>query len=342
MANNATIIIKKIKKGGHGHHGGAWKVAYADFVTAMMAFFLLLWLLNSASQEQLHGIADYFSPTIGLKDAAGIGIKGGQGETASEGNKSKDKNTSSGIVYGAPQAGSVVAAPDDNPNVVEGEESEAITVVESSIKSALQETKELEEYRDNVQIDQTAEGLRIQITEKNGKPMFKPNSAELEEHTKKILDKIIEILRFLPNYLSISGHTSTSQAAAASDGSWGLSGARANAARMYMISSGLDKEQVIKLIAKADTEPLDAENPDAPINRRISIVVLKDAKMSKNKQLDPNVPLNNINKEQSQFFMRIQSKDSPTSPEYKAAKAANEVKQKIQTDIQDIKDNKVR
>lgn len=339
---NSTIIIKKIKKGGHAHHGGAWKVAYADFVTAMMAFFLLLWLLNTASKEQLHGISDYFSPTIGLKDAAGIGVKGGLGEKETKGIQRTDRNSNSGIIYGAPQPGSVVAAPDDSANVVEGESAEAITIVESSIKSALQDNKELEEHRDNVLIDQVPEGLRIQITERDGKQMFKSGTAELEQYTKLILDKVVQIVRFLPNYISIAGHTSTSQSVAEKDGGWGLSAERANATRGYMISAGLDKEQIIKLIAKADTEPLDQENPDAPVNRRISIVVLKDAKMSKNKQIDPNVSLETINQEKIRSYMRIQSKDSPSSPEYKEKQAADEAKRKVQSDMETIKNNQVR
>lgn len=341
MSDNSTIIIKKIKKGGHGHHGGAWKVAYADFVTAMMAFFLLLWLLNSASKEQLHGIADFFSPTIGLKDGIGIGVKGGVSD-ATEGEKRSAQTGGSGIIYGVPQQGSVVAAPEETPTVVDGENSEAISVVESTIKSALEDNKELEQYKDNVLIDQTPEGLRIQITEKNGKSMFKEGTAELEESTKKILDKVTQILRFLPNYLSISGHTSTSQAITATDGSWGLSGERANAARSHMVGVGLDKEQVVKLVAKADTEPLDTENPNAPVNRRISIIVLKEAKMSKNKQMDPNIPLKNINPEQQKSYMQIQSKDSPSSPEFKARQSADQIKNQVQTDLNAIKENEVR
>ena len=285
MAQQQNIVIKKVKKGGHGgHHGGAWKVAYADFVTAMMAFFLLLWLLNAVTEEQLKGIADYFTPTIGINNGKGIGVEGGEREKE-EGVK-RDINSAESIVYGSPFKGALIKAPEE---IKESDEKdvEKIILVESDLKREIEGNDALKEYKDNIIIDQTPEGLRIQITDKDGRSMFKQNTAVLEDYTKLILKKVVKIVRYIPNYISITGHTSATPSISKDYGNWELSADRANATRKYMIQAGMDPEHVAKLEARADNELLDPEHPNAPVNRRISIVILKNTHITNKRSVTP-------------------------------------------------------
>ena len=327
--SDGDIIIKKIKKSGHAAHGGAWKVAYADFVTAMMAFFLLLWLLSSASEDQLQGISDYFMPTIGLKDGRGVGISGGLRES-SKGTK-RDDYSGEGMVYGSPFTGAVVKAPEDVPEL-EGEDIEKIAVVEEAIKEAMIESEELRDYQENIQVTQTPEGLKIEITDKGGRSMFKPNTAILEPHTKIVLQKITKIIRFIPNYISITGHTSSEPLKKGIKGdysNWDLSLNRSNSTRKFLIKSGLDKEHIGKLVAKADNELLDPERPMAPMNRRISIVILRNAKLTNRGKINPDVMLSGDKRSLTDSHLQIRPVDLD-----KEQKKTEEEKQTIQRAIE--------
>ena len=178
MDKEASIIIKKIKKGGHGgHHGGAWKVAYADFVTAMMAFFLLLWLLQATAQSQKEGIAEYFTPTIGLRDAAGIGFKGGK-TSYDEGQKVAEKSPPGIIVGRLPQG--PTAQKQEKQSPVEAEsEAYLFEKGEKDIKKAIEEDPNFHDFKDNVIVEQTPEGLKIELIDDDKLPMLslrvKPN-----------------------------------------------------------------------------------------------------------------------------------------------------------------------
>ena len=286
--NLAPIIIKKIKKGGGGHHGGAWKVAYADFVTAMMAFFLLLWLLSVTTPEQKMGLADYFTPTIGIKDSMGIGVKGGI--KASEAGKSKNDLTEVGLVIGQTKQGAVAAASNaqkgendpDAEATSKNEKVEASTEDAEEFKSATQDIKqaldqeELKDYKNNVVIQDTPEGLKIDMIDDAKKPMFVPAGAALTDTGKKVLDSMARMVVKTPNNISIKGHTDSPSSTQNPQYSiWELSADRANSARRMLATTQLEPERVVKVEALADKELLVPTEPTNPRNRRITITILR-------------------------------------------------------------------
>lgn len=276
MANNdQAIIIKRIKKGGHGAHGGAWKVAYADFVTAMMAFFLLLWLLSSASEEQKDGIAEYFAPTVGLKDSQGIGTEGGKSPAESEG-VSKDSSTAPSIVFGAPSVGEHQLDPSMISDEEAESESKSFEELGKKIEELFENDPELQKFKDNIILEETPEGLKIHVVDQDKLSMFESGKYELLSHTKTILSAIAKVAQSVPNNLSISGHTDASQyRAGATYTNWELSADRANSSRRYLLESGIAVERVKKVVGLADQEPIDKDNPMSPRNRHLSILLLK-------------------------------------------------------------------
>lgn len=283
----AAIIIKRIKKGGHGHHGGAWKVAYADFVTAMMAFFLLLWLLSSASDAQLKGIAEYFTPTIGVTGAVGIGVKGGVATV--EGSRRKDTNPAESIVFSAPITGSVLKLQDEPQD----DQAEMINFenYQKHLRKAMETDPALKAFKDQIIVDMTPDGLRIQIVDAQNRPMFVGNSAQLQSYAKVLLAKMSEILKGVPNYLSIDGHTATIIDKGVKLDNWHLSTARANAAREFLNSVEIGEAQIGRVQGKADRDPLDENQPQAVHNGRIAIVLLKKSVLgySRSNFADPSV-----------------------------------------------------
>jgi len=291
MARDEEIIIKKIKKSGHAHHGGAWKVAYADFVTAMMAFFLLMWLLSATSEAQKQGIAEYFTPTMGLKDSKGIGFNGGL-SAAPEGNARTDK-TQVGLVVGQVKQGEDV----DTPNVTQGKadpnasdaaqiakaqedvqvDKDTFEVAADEVKQAMQET-ELKDYSSNVIVQDTTEGLKIDMIDDPQQPMFVPGSVTLSDIGKKVLDSMARIVSKTPNNISINGHTDSSSASANPQyTTWELSADRANAARRFLATTVLEKDRVVKILGLSDKELLVPTEPSNPRNRRITIIVLRES-----------------------------------------------------------------
>ncbi len=290
MADDA-IIIKKIKKGGHAHHGGAWKVAYADFVTAMMAFFLLLWLLNATSQAQRQGIAEYFTPTMGLKDSKGIGFNGGL-SAAPEGNSRTDK-TAVGLVVGQVKQGEDM----DTPNITQGKvdpkatdaaqiakAEEDVEVDKETFETTSQEVKqamedpELKDYSNNVVVQDTLEGLKIDMIDDPQQPMFVPGSTSLTDIGKKVLDSMARVVSKTPNNISINGHTDAPSGNVNPQYTvWELSADRANAARRFLATTVLEKDRVVKILGLADRELLIPNEPSNPRNKRITIVVLRES-----------------------------------------------------------------
>lgn len=302
MADSARpIIIKKVKKvSGHGHHGGAWKVAYADFVTAMMAFFLLMWLLNATEAEKLAGLADYFAPTVGVNDQLGIGFRGGKGPLSK--GIGADKNTNKGIIQGGVPSGPVVKShdkeiqtdldPAEKITINEGDpkvlEDKAFAKVEGQIEEQIKNSPNLRELEDSVDIEITSEGLEIRIVDKEGRPMFERGSAALMPHMQDILTKLAEIITLMPNYISISGHTSSIRQTTEADyGNWELSVDRANASRRYLLQKGMQDDQVARVVGKADNDPLLIKEPENTTNNRISIVVLRQGILPYHKQAAP-------------------------------------------------------
>ena len=288
-ASKSPIIIKKINKGGHGHHGGAWKIAYADFVTAMMAFFLLLWLLNSVTQEQLEGISNYFAPVTASMSTSGSGdILGGKTiteEGAAQNTTSRDSVT---VDLPPPKAGT--GGEDNSENTKESkspDEAEAEELLKKREEKQFEDAKEqleatlesipqLKAMKDSLLIDNTPEGLRIQLVDKDGLSMFQSGASELFLHTKKLLEVAAEIIKKLPQNISISGHTDATRFGGGNDYSnWELSADQANSARRWLAQIGVPESRVDRVVGKAATEPLVLENPSHPSNRRLSIILLR-------------------------------------------------------------------
>jgi chemotaxis protein MotB len=299
-ANDGAIIIKRIKKGGHGaHHGGAWKVAYADFVTAMMAFFLLMWLINTTTPEQKRGIADYFAAqSISQTSSGAGGILGGTvlGQAAQRAGgaasftanspptppatptRAKDEGThtaSSASASGQTSDSQELSA-DHLSRMSPSSRDEQFASAAESIRQAMQEMPDIAALSRQVIMDQTPEGLRIQLVDQDGKPMFAPGSAEPLPYTKKLLAVIAGIIDRLPNRISISGHTDAEPGDNAAS-NWQLSAARAEAARAVITAAGVNNDRIYEVSGRASSEPLLPEDPSASANRRLSILLMKEA-----------------------------------------------------------------
>ena len=365
----ATIIIQKVNKGHAAHYGGAWKVAYADFVTAMMAFFLLMWLLNAASEESLSGIADYFTPTAimsssksgaggmlggtsmlspgaqsSTRTAAGVtvslsplspseipddeglpGIKRGNtderdmtdelAELALAENEFGDGKGAEGLGGDNPSDGKAgtndgyEGNDEDNPFKSQGgsnEEFEGMGVeqafdestlddkaskellakleqqdferAEKDLREAIAESPELAEFSENLIIDMSPQGMRIQIADAEQSSMFASGSARMLPHTKHLLNKIMQAIKTLPNDIAILGHTDAVPYRGDNGYSnWELSTDRANASRRALVEAGLPASRIVRVVGMADTEPLIPEDPESAKNRRISILILRDS-----------------------------------------------------------------
>lgn len=277
------IIVKRIKKGG-GHHGGAWKVAYADFVTAMMAFFLLLWLLNVTTDEQKNAISNYFDPTHPKvsKDTSGAGgVMGGltmspKGSMSSMQNPLTPMQANKERLRGS-SSQSKVPVKSEAVKAREAKEEKRFKDAQEQLKQAIQKSPELSALAKNLLIDMTPEGLRIQIIDQDGESMFPSGSDKMFEKTELLLKQITEVILPLPNELSVRGHTdSVKYAPDATYTNWELSADRANASRRVILGSGLPAERLNNVMGKADTEPLIADNPKDSRNRRITIILLKE------------------------------------------------------------------
>ena len=281
MAAKATrpsaVIVKKRR---YALRGGAWKVAYADFVTAMMAFFLLLWLLSTSSKATLDGIAEYFTPTVGLKDSMGIGFEGGI--TAQEEGIRKSDQAPPGIVTGRSPTGEVPDNPDTSTLVKKEHEDQLFDEAEKSMMRAFESDPSLRELTDNVIMEQTPEGLKIEVTDSDKHPMFQVGSARLTEHGKRLLGAMQDIMAIMPNYISITGHTDASGGTQSKKtyGNWELSADRALSARRHLLSEGMDPLRPQKIVGKGDSDLLDPEDPRNPRNRRITIILLRGSHMT--------------------------------------------------------------
>ncbi|ACI98765.1 flagellar motor protein MotB [Rhodospirillum centenum] len=337
--NLAPIIIKKIKKGGEGHHGGAWKVAYADFVTAMMAFFLLLWLLNVTTSEQKQGIADYFSPASPSKQESGAGgVLGGQTITVpgakinqssppqltvpvpsmpasanseeqvedfDSSTKGRPDGTQDKVGQGEAgdsggpgdsrldaleKAGEIRQADKNRDGKIDEKElKEALAKLEQEqfqrtaqeLRQAIQQVPELRELSQNLVIDNTPEGLRIQLVDQEGYSMFPSGSANMLPQTAQLMALVAQAVGKLPNHLSVSGHTdSTPFAAGSSRSNWDLSTERANASVRALLAAGVPENRIDQVTGRADRDHLFPDDPRSPRNRRVSIVLLREQELA--------------------------------------------------------------
>jgi chemotaxis protein MotB len=286
-SNQPTIIIKKIKKGGHGgHHGGAWKVAYADFVTAMMAFFLLMWLINTTTPEQKRGIADYFAPaSVSQTNSGSGGMLAGtalseDGVRHANGAPLQDKMS--------PQS-SIEPSSETKSSSSDGEkedaEAQAKTLrqnaefekAEMAIRQAMDDMPEIAELSKQVLMEITPDGLRIQIIDQEGRSMFPPGGSQPYERTQRLIAAMTRIILQMPNRLTISGHTDGSAPTKAGETNWDLSSARANAARRILQANSMPSSRIAQVVGKADSDPLFPDDPTLPGNRRISITLMREA-----------------------------------------------------------------
>ena len=273
------IVIKRIKKVAGGHHGGAWKIAYADFVTAMMAFFLLMWLLGSTASGDLKGIADYFlNPVkVGMSGGTGAGdatsiLKGGGKDLSSSSGQVKD-----GEVQAKKKAPALKEArAEELRKEFEKRERATLKDLKQSIEKLIEGNATLRQFKNQMLIDVTPEGLRIQIIDEKNRPMFDTSSAELKPYSKVILREIGKALNAVPNKVSFSGHTDAAQFGGGEKGfsNWELSANRANASRREMIAGGMDENKVLRVVGLSSTVLFDKNDPLSSANRRINIVVL--------------------------------------------------------------------
>jgi chemotaxis protein MotB len=284
------ILIKKVKKvSGGGHHGGAWKVAYADFVTAMMAFFLLMWLINTTSPEQKRGIADYFAPASVSETTSGSGGILGGTALGDDGPKSAgsssviqdlapdSRNPNDGKNKEASKVNAEQASTEALRKELEKREEAAFASAAQSLRQALQNMPELAELSKNILIDQTPEGLRIQLVDQEGRSMFDQGATRPNPRATLLLRAVSKVINQLPNRISIYGHTSANVGGGKADGDWTLSAGRAEASRKVLQSAGVDPDRIYQVSGKASSEPLYPDDPTLPGNRRIAIVLLREA-----------------------------------------------------------------
>jgi chemotaxis protein MotB len=271
------IIIKRVKKGGHGAHGGAWKIAYADFVTAMMAFFLLMWLLGSTTEGDKKGIADYFQSPLKvalLSGGSGSGdsshvVKGGGTDLTRAGGQVKKGDiatTKSTINLAAMRAEQRAA------------EAAKLEQVKKQMESLLSSSPKFEALKSQIRLDMTPDGLRIQIVDEQSRPMFDSGSAVVKPYMRELLREIGSVLTEVPNRLTLEGHTDAQpfvgDRGGLGYGNWELSADRANASRRELIAGGLPADRMLRVQGLASSVLFDRRDPTSPTNRRISIIVM--------------------------------------------------------------------
>jgi len=279
------IVIKRIKKNGGGHHGGAWKIAYADFVTAMMAFFLLMWLLGSTTKGELQGIADYFRTPLKVSLSGGSGsgdstspIKAGGRDLT----RSDDLQMRRGEMPEQKRRFSLREAQGE----VARRDMLRLKSLKGRINQLIDASPFLREYRDQLLIDITSEGLRIQIVDEQNRPMFDLGSAHLKPYARDILLALCKPLNEVHNGITLTGHTDAKSYASGERGysNWELSADRANSSRRVLIDGGIENGKIKRVVGMASAVLFDNSDPYSPVNRRIAIIVLtKDAEESLNK-----------------------------------------------------------
>mgnify|MGYP001810487115 CR=1 FL=1 len=284
MASERPIIIKKVKKVAGGHHGGAWKVAYADFVTAMMAFFLLMWLINTTSPEQKRGIADYFAPASVAPTTSGSGgiLAGtdfGEVGVRQKGAAPLVQESQAAPTQPSPDGEGTGASTGETTSESQMSAAETAQFEQASVslRQALQDLPELAELSKHVITDITPEGLRIQLVDQDGGSMFDPGSTEPNQRARLLLQAVARIAVQLPNKVTISGHTDAGPNPNPSYTNWELSADRANGARRVLQQAGLDPDRIYQVAGKAGSEPLFIDDPYAAPNRRITVVLMRAA-----------------------------------------------------------------
>jgi chemotaxis protein MotB len=274
------IIVKKIKKGGHGHHGGAWKVAFADFAVAMMAFFMLMWLLGSTTPEQKAAISEYMNDPLGGSGPGGAGkspvLDGGDGILDGDGPSAFRNQLPGEQDFEEPGTGA--PSKDLAEEIAAAAERERMESLLEDLEAAIDAGQSLKPFKDQLLLDITSEGLRIQIVDKENRPMFAAGSPVLQDYTRVILRELAKVINEVENRISISGHTDrTPYASSNGYSNWELSADRANSARRELVAGGVPEEKIGRVVGLSSSVLFDRENPFSPINRRISIIVMNKA-----------------------------------------------------------------
>ncbi|TIH09974.1 flagellar motor protein MotB [Pseudomonas leptonychotis] len=273
MENNQPIIVKRVKKIAGGHHGGAWKIAFADFATAMMAFFMVMWLMSSATPEQKKLISGYFQDPVGFSESASPYVIDLGGTPT----PSPDRTLND-----VPQEEKTPAEDDQADlnkeqaeSVAEEVERERLELLLQELQNKVEENPQLQNFKDQILFEITQDGLRIQIMDAENRPMFASGSARLQSYFEDILLAMTDTIAAVPNKISVSGHTDAAPFVGRGGyGNWELSSDRANAARRVLIAGGYDDDQVARVVGYASSALFDRDKPLNPVNRRIDIVVL--------------------------------------------------------------------
>ena len=270
MDNNQPIIVKRIKKVAAGHHGGAWKIAFADFATAMMAFFLVMWLMSSATPEQKLAISGYFQDPIGFTESASPHVIDLGGTPT----PSPDR-TLNDVVQPDVQQSEAALDAEQAQTFSEQLDRERLELLLQELQNKVDENPDLTRFKDQILFEITQDGLRIQIMDAANRPMFALGSAQLQPYFEDILLAMADTIRGVPNKISISGHTDAKPYSGRGDfGNWELSAGRANAARRVLVAGGYPEDQLARVVGYASSALFDREAPLNPVNRRIDILVL--------------------------------------------------------------------
>lgn len=269
------IIVKRIKKGGHAHHGGAWKIAYADFVTAMMAFFLLMWLLGSTAKGDFEGIAEYFKTPL-MVALTGSGSGSGDSSSVIQGGGTDFTRTVGQVKKGDIDAPKKTYQLKAATAEFARKEEQMLNDLKDRIEKMIESNPTLKQFKSQLLLDITTEGLRIQVVDEQNRPMFDLAGDQLKPYTREILHEIGKVMNAVPNRVSLSGHTDAAQFSGGGKGfsNWELSANRANASRRELVAGGMDENKVLRIVGMSATVLFDKNDPLNPANRRISIVVL--------------------------------------------------------------------
>ena len=270
LGPHQNIIVRRYKKAKHDDHGGAWKVAMADFALAMMALFLVLWVINSSNEQQRAAISGYFQDPKAFEEGKKVPSKyvidlGGSPSTADNIAESESIDPEK------------ILQADEIESMAEAIEQRRMEEMKAKIEARIDASPTLSPFKDQFLLDITTEGLRLQIVDQSKRPMFDPGSARLKYYSEDILWELAPLIATMDHRVSITGHTDSSKLGGArdeDDGNWSLSSLRADAARRALMEAGVPKSQVAEVIGMGDTAPLKADDPGAEINRRISITLL--------------------------------------------------------------------
>ena len=269
------IIVKRIKKAGHAAHGGAWKIAYADFVTAMMAFFLLMWLLGSTSEGDKKGLSDYFSAPLKVSMMGGTGA-GASNSVIQGGGSDLTKSTGQNKRADASDPIAKKAASDAARAEIAKQDAKKLAALSAKISAVISNSPKLAEFRSQIKLETTPDGLQITIVDDQNRPMFDVGSALVKPYMRDILREIGSALNGVENKISLDGHTDRSPYGNGERGysNWELSADRANSSRRELVAAGMPDEKLARVTGMASSSLMDVQNPLSAGNRRISILVM--------------------------------------------------------------------